>query len=123
MFRLRIGVWPRYPTLATALLILGLTGLSACRPAIYATISSPKNGEVFTVGEDILFHAEVNSDHPVAIQHEGDWLWTSDLDGNLGGTPLVYRNDLSVGEHLITLRVRNSADVVLREQVKIFVVR
>jgi hypothetical protein len=63
----------------------------------------------------------VNSHEPLGINLEGDWRWTSDLDGELGDTPLFVRTDLRVGEHLITLRVRNASGLLLRDQARIFV--
>lgn len=96
--------------------------LLACKePGTAAAIVSPDNRAHYAAGDSIWFQGEVGSDHPVGIAVEGDWIWTSDLDGQLGNRALFRRNDLSVGEHLITLRVRNAEGLVLRDQVRIFV--
>ena len=92
-----------------------------CDSGAYANIGSPKNDSTYVAGDTIWFQGEVNSHEPIGINLEGDWRWTSDLDGELGDTPLFVRTDLSRGEHLITLRVRNSAGLLLRDQARIFV--
>ncbi len=102
--------------------ILIFAGVLGCGPDTYATMNSPKHEAVYASGDTIRFSAEVNSDTPLGINREGDWRWTSDVDGDLGNTALFFRSDLSVGEHLITLRVMNVRDVVLRDRAKIRVV-
>jgi hypothetical protein len=94
---------------------------TGCEPTAYATIGSPKSDSTYVAGDTIWFQGEVNSNDPIGIISDGDWVWTSDLDGELGATPLFVRTDLSRGEHLITLRVRNSAGLLLRDQARIFV--
>lgn len=102
-------------------LVIACLGVAGCERSSYATIMMPVNMATYAVGDSVIFRAEVNSNRPLEISEEGDWRWTSDLDGELGGTALFARNDLSMGEHLITLRVQNSAGVVLRDQIRIFI--
>ena len=108
------------PAIAAAVL-LGAVAATACQPKSYATIGSPVAGATYAAGDSIWFQGEVNSDHPLGIGGEGDWHWTSDLDGELGDRALFRRNDLRIGEHLITLRVGNAEGLVLRDQVRIFI--
>ncbi len=111
---------PATPAALTLIaLALGLLLTTGCEPTAYATIGSPVNDSTYAVGDSIWFHGEVNSNEPLGINVEGDFRWTSDLDGELGDTPLFIRADLSPGEHLITLRVRNSRGLVLRDQARI----
>jgi len=105
----------------SAAVLLGAVATTACQPNSYATIGSPVAGAHYAAGDSIWFQGEVNSDHPLGIAVEGDWRWTSDLDGELGDRALFRRSDLSTGEHLITLRVRNSDGLVLRDQARIFI--
>jgi len=104
-----------WAVLASSVAVIG------CRPDAYVTMTSPEDGETYVVGDTVQFRAEVNSRQLIEIAHDGDWRWTSDLDGELGYSPLVLRTDLSVGEHLITIRVRNSGGYVLRDQAMIHV--
>ena len=104
-----------------AAVLLGAVATTACQPDSYATIGSPVAGAHYVTGDSIWFQGEVNSDHPLGLAVEGDWRWTSDLDGELGDRALFRRNDLSIGEHLITLRVRNTDGLVLRDQARIFI--
>ena len=103
--------------LATLIMILAL----GCDEGAHVTISSPEPNSHVLQGDTVLFHGEVNSPYPLGIDVEGDWRWTSDIDGLIGTTALFARSDLSVGEHLITLRVENRQAVVLRSQVRFFV--
>jgi hypothetical protein len=102
-------------------MLLAASLTTGCESGAYANIGSPKNDSTYVAGDTIWFQGEVNSNEPLGIDLQGDWRWTSDLDGDLGDTPLFVRTDLSRGEHLITLRVRNSAALVLRDQARIFV--
>lgn len=109
---------------AAALMIASLV-TTACDRGAHATIVSPIDHAHYLAGDSIWFQGEVSSDlrEPLGIAVEGDWRWTSDLDGELGARALFRRHDLSLGEHIITLRVRNDRDLVLRDQVRIVVVR
>jgi hypothetical protein len=110
------------PRVLPSLLGVAVITLVACQgPDAKASISSPDNLAHYVAGDSIWFQGEVGSNHPVDIAVQGDWVWTSDLDGELGDRALFRRNDLSLGEHLITLRVRNDAGLVLRDQVRIFI--
>lgn len=102
---------------ATLIMILAL----GCDGGPRVTISSPELNSHVLQGDTVLFHGEVNSPYPLGIDVEGDWRWTSDIDGLIGTTALFARSDLSVGEHLITLRVENRQAVVLRSQLRFFV--
>ena len=95
--------------------------IAACTDGPRVGITSPLPDQVFLVGDTVWFQAGVNSPEPLGIEVSGDFLWSSDLDGALGERALFFRLDLTPGEHLVTLRVRNRRDVVLRDQVRFFV--
>jgi hypothetical protein len=107
----------------TAVLALALAAAASCGPDAYTTISSPREGAHYVAGDTLWFHGEVNSAFPLDIAVEGDWRWTSDLDGVLGDRALFWRKDLTVGEHVVTLRVLNNRGLVLRDRVRFFVDR
>jgi hypothetical protein len=113
--------WYCKPRVLMSIMLPAVILAFACDKNPYATIQSPADGTQFAPGDTIWFHGEVNSPYPLGIEAEGDWRWTSDLDGELGETALFSRTDLSLGEHLITLRVRNDRGVVLRDQVRILI--
>jgi hypothetical protein len=99
-------------------------GSASCgRGDAYATIGSPIDGQEAIVGDTVWFQGEVNSKFPLGIELEGDWRWTSDLEGLIGDRPLFVRTDLSPGEHLITLRVINDRGITLRDEARLTIVR
>jgi len=118
---LHITTWWWNSRALIGIMLLAAILTTACDQNAYATIGSPPDEARFAPGDSIWFHGEVNSPYPLGIEVDGDWRWTSDLDGELGERALFWRTDLSAGEHLITLRVRNDQGVVLRDQVRILI--
>ena len=105
-----------------ALALVGLTALG-CQDEPRARILSPPSGQQFALGDTVHFNADVNSPYPLGpIDVDGDWRWTSDLDGLFGTRARFDYADLTVGVHLITLRVRNEGGATLRDQISLRIV-
>ena len=70
--------------------------------AIQVTTDSPKNGDRFTAGEAVVFLGSGTDSTGAKI--EGSFLvWTSSKDGRLGTGNTFIKNNLSKGNHTITL--------------------
>jgi hypothetical protein len=70
--------------------------------AIAPTIASPRNGEIFRVGDPITFTGSAeDADGQVLLG--AALVWTSDRHGQIGIGTSFIRNDLSIGTHTITL--------------------
>lgn len=82
------------------------------------SIASPQEGQSFDAGAPVILRAIGTDlkDGPIS----GDkFQWSSDKDGNLGtGSPLITQ-DLSVGEHTITLSSSNSSGMTATATVHI----
>lgn len=91
-----------------ALLLVLILSLVGCVPVV--TIITPSDGDTFEVGEIIIFTG-------IAIDlEEGEILkdslvWTSSIDEEIGTGFILYLNNLSEGEHEITLTATNSQEV------------
>ena len=83
-------------------LILSLVG---CVPVV--TIITSSNGDHFEAGEIIIFTGNA-IDLTEGELLEGSLVWTSSIDEELGTGRILYLNDLSKGEHEITLTATNS---------------
>ncbi len=88
-------------SLKIVVVILGLT-LFFC-VGCSTTIIEPGNGETFTSGEEITFEGAGKDawSRPVP---DNQLVWFSDVSGRLGTGSSFVINDLSAGEHTITLQ-------------------
>lgn len=90
------------------LLFLLLLFTTGC-PPFPVIIFSPDNDAHFEVGEEITFTGSARDFQDGKLS--GDSLvWTSDQDGQIGTGTTITRDDLSEGEHNITLTATNSLD-------------
>ena len=80
--------------------------LAGC-PPVTVTIITPSDGDHFAVGELILFTG-LAKDFKDGNLSGNALVWMSDIDGEIGEGLTVSRNDLSAGEHTITLTATNS---------------
>jgi len=87
-----------------ALVVLALI-LSGCPP--YAvTILSPLSGTIIEAGEEITFSGSA-TDFQEGELSDDSLVWTSDKDSEIGKGEEFTRDDLSEGEHTITLTATN----------------
>ncbi len=87
-------------------LILSLVG---CVPVV--TIITPSNGDHFEDGEIVIFTG-IAIDLTEGEILEDSLVWTSSIDEEIGTGLILYLNNLSKGEHEITLTATNSQEVV-----------
>lgn len=73
-------------------------------PAV--TITSPSDQSAHNEGEDIDFIGSASDEQDGDIT--ANLVWTSDVDGQIGTGGSFTRNDLSLGEHVITASVTDS---------------
>jgi hypothetical protein len=74
-----------------------------------AVITSPANLETYTLGEEIEFNASESSDNEQA-KKDLDFLWISNKVGEIGNQMVfkkTFSSDASLGNHQITLEVRD----------------
>jgi hypothetical protein len=87
------------------LVVLAFT-LLGCPP--YAvTILAPLSGAIIEAGEEINFSGSA-TDFQDGELSDDSLVWTSDKDGEIGEGEEFTRDDLSEGEHTITLTATNS---------------
>ena len=67
-----------------------------------ATITSPADGQAFTMGESITF-AGAGTDPQDGALSGASLAWSSDRDGALGTGESLVRDDLSTGTHVVSL--------------------
>lgn len=72
------------------------------------SISSPSDGETVTEGDAVFFEGSAEDDRDGRLSGSS-MTWSSDLDGDLGTGRRVDRDDLSLGEHRITLAATDAA--------------
>lgn len=92
--------------LCGAVLVGATSSCSEAGPQV--EIFLPPDGARFTQGDTIRFEGAGGghiSDPAGPPLPSSAWVWMSDRDGVLGEGPNLERSDLSVGEHVITLRV------------------
>lgn len=71
-----------------------------------ATITAPGDGDIYTYGDTIAFTGEGNDAEDGSLS--GNFLvWTSGIDGEIGTGTAFSLDDLSWGNHTITLTVRD----------------
>jgi hypothetical protein len=105
-----VAVWASRAALAWAVggvaVAVTTSGCSQAGPRVQITL--PPDGARFTQGATIRFEGAGGghiSDPTGPPLPSSAWVWTSDRDGVLGEGPNLERNDLSIGAHVITLRV------------------
>jgi hypothetical protein len=75
--------------------------LAGCTPIV--TINLPASGDIFSAGEEINFEGQA----AYRIFDNDAYVWTSDIDGQIGTGPTLSSTDLSEGQHIITLTITN----------------
>jgi len=88
----------------TLLLVLILS-LVGCVPTV--TIITPSDGAHFEAGEIIIFTG-IAIDLTEEELSEDSLVWTSSIDEEIGTGLIVFSNNLSEGEHEITLTATDS---------------
>jgi len=73
-----------------------------------ATINSPGNNSVFSVGEDVNLRGWGNDGEDGVLNSADAVSWSSSIDGELGVGENLTINDLTQGTHTITLTVTDS---------------
>ena len=96
----------RYENIKYVMLVVLAFTLLGCPP--YAvTILSPLSGAIIEAGEEITFSGSA-TDFQDGELSDDSLVWTSDKDGEIGEGEEFTRDDLSEGEHTITLTATNS---------------
>lgn len=72
-------------------------------------IFDPFDGDIFVEGDFIFLDGDAYDPQEDWIVDDNAWIWSSSIDGEIGRGPFVIAETLSVGEHIITLEVTNSA--------------
>lgn len=73
-------------------------------PGLAASILSPTDGDAFSEGDTITFWGSATGGiSPYTFS------WTSSINGPIGSSQVFNKNDLSVGDHTITLKVIDNA--------------
>ncbi len=70
-------------------------------------ILRPEADDTFSQGIEVTFQGSATDPDGTDLA-ESAFVWSSDLDGQFGVGRLVAANTLSVGDHLVTLRVTDS---------------
>jgi Carboxypeptidase regulatory-like domain len=86
-----------------------------------ATINSPQSGMGVYQGMDVTFNG-VGTDVEDGTLTGPSLVWESNIDGQIGTGATFSRNDLSVGNHTITLRVTDSQGATATATVQLSVI-
>lgn len=92
--------------------------LAGCTPEV--TITEPEDGDSFAAGETITFTGEA-FDQQYPDLDDDAYVWTSDIDGEIGTGPSFTTANLSEGEHTITLTVTDPDEWVGEDSITITV--
>ena len=69
-------------------------------------IAQPESDDVFATGVEVVFIGSAEDPDGPDLE-ESAFVWSSDLDGEIGTGRLIGVDTLSAGDHLITLTVRD----------------
>ena len=97
----------RKPSNVKYVFLIALIMLLAGCPPVTVTIITPSDGDHFETGELIIFTGSAKDFKDGNLSGDS-LLWTSNINGEIGSGLIVSRNDLSEGEHTITLNAINS---------------
>ncbi|WP_105188920.1 S8 family serine peptidase [Pseudoalteromonas sp. T1lg48] len=90
--------------------------LSATDFAPNVSIATPENNSAFLVGETVSFSANASD------TEDGDLtstvVWTSNVDGVIGNGASFTKSDLSVGDHVVTASVTDSAGQTTNQSIE-----
>ena len=78
--------------------------VNASAAPLTVSIDSPSDEDIFGKGDSITFDGLATGGVTPYI-----YLWASSIDGNIGNLQTFNKNDLSNGDHIITLTVTDSA--------------
>jgi hypothetical protein len=103
----------RLQDLCLTVVVFGLMTIAACgggndgsknseNAAPTAAITSPAGGVVYTYGDSITFKGSGNDAEDDALSGSS-LVWTSDIDGQIGTGASFTRNNLSQGDHTISI--------------------
>ena len=85
-----------------------------------ATIISPLDGSIYTYGDMVTF-AGFGDDAEDGTLIGNSLVWSSSIDAQVGTGSFVERNDLSLGDHTITLTAKDGEGAAGRDVVNISV--
>jgi streptogramin lyase len=85
-----------------------------------ALINAPADGAAYAPGENVLFAGDGFDPEDGSLPDES-LIWSSDRDGALGTGRTVERNDLSAGEHVITLTVSDSTGYTATAHITVYI--
>jgi hypothetical protein len=72
-------------------------------------IYEPSDDQTYDSGDPVFLDGDVWDAQDGWIADENAWVWTSNVDGELGRGPYLLLDGLSAGTHTITLAVTNKA--------------
>ncbi|MBI5034080.1 MAG: hypothetical protein HZB51_26465 [Chloroflexi bacterium] len=84
----------------------GLFSVPPKAPEVF--IDEPEKEITIKAGEEIALSGEAYDLQDEWIVDDAALVWSSDLQGELGGGELLYIDNLKVGKHIITLKATNS---------------
>ncbi len=92
----------------------------AAQPPATPEINSPADGADFGLGADVTFSGTA-TDPEDGVLTGASLVWTSSLDGEIGTGTTFVRDDLTEGDHTITLTATDSDDMTSSASVSITV--
>jgi len=85
-----------------------------------AVISSPADGATYSVGDEVLFEGSATDWEGTQLTGEA-LVWASDVEGQIGAGQAFSRNDLSAGNHTITLTATDATGMTASTSVGILI--
>jgi hypothetical protein len=85
-----------------------------------ALINAPADGAAYAPGENVLFEGDGFDPEDGSLPDDA-LSWSSDRDGALGTGRTLEHNDLSAGEHVITLTVSDSAGYTATAHITLYI--
>ncbi len=102
--------------------IQSLGGFHVPRKAPFVTLLSPAQGAKFTQNQPFIARGSGYSWEDGLIEQGSSYTWSSDRDGLLGSGQWIVIRKLSIGEHTLTLAVRDSLGITTKASVRVTVV-